>query len=72
MLGSAKIINMLTYKITHFDLVHIQSFDNLVQTTIIHVAGHSDKHTGSSKSHVALTEYLKTILQKGDESLLAP
>lgn len=26
--GSVKIINMLTYTITHFNLVHIHSFDN--------------------------------------------
>ena len=56
MRGSVKIINMLTYTITHFNLVHIQSFDNSMQNAIIHVIEHSDKNIGSSKSLTALIE----------------
>jgi hypothetical protein len=61
---SVKLISMLTNTITHFNLIHIQSFDNSAQNTIIHVAEHSDKNIGSSKSLTALIEYLQTILQK--------
>ena len=43
-----------------------------MQNAIIQAAEHSDKHTGSSKSLMTLTEYLKIILRKGAESLLAP
>ena len=56
--GPAKMLSMLTDK-TYFNLVHIQSFNSLVQNVTIHVARHSDKHTGSSKSFIAVTEYLQ-------------
>jgi len=49
--GSVKIINMLTYTISHFNPVHIQSFDNSAQNAIIHVAEQSDKNIGSSVSY---------------------
>jgi len=70
--GSAKIISMFTYAITHFNLVHILLFDNSVQNATIHVVEHSDKNIGSSKSLTAIAEYLQTILQKGSESLFNP
>jgi len=41
--GSVKMINMLTYTITHFNLVHIQLYNNSAQNATIHVAEHSDK-----------------------------
>jgi hypothetical protein len=70
--GSVKIIIMLTYTITHFNLAHIQSFDNSAQNAIIHVTEYSDKNTGSSKNLTALIEYLQSILQKRSESLFIP
>lgn len=51
-------LSMLTDK-TYFNLVHIQSFNSLVQNVTIHVAQHTDKNTGSSKSFIAVTEYLQ-------------
>jgi hypothetical protein len=70
--GSVKMINMLTYTITHFNLVHIQSYDNSAQNATIHVAEHSDKNTGISKILTALIAYLQSILQNRSESLFIP
>jgi len=70
--GSVKMINILTYTITHFNLVHIQSYNNSAQNATIHVAEHSDKNTSSSESLTSLIEYLQSILQNRSESLFIP